>query len=215
MSAAIGSLTDRLDGALALVTAASNDLRGGCVVGFHTQCSIEPVRYALWLSKANHTYRVALFADHVVVHFLDVGDHDLAALFGGTSGDDVDKFDRCDWEPGPGGAPFLTGCPNRVVLRRVSLWDDGSDHVCLVGEVEDVRVVADFAPLRLSAASDIEAGHAAQDRPLPDDVSANGEPSTEHPPIDLASLDRATRDGLEDIAAGSGHQIDLSPPDAT
>lgn len=99
------------DAAMVVVTAAAGGQRAGCLVGFHSQTSIEPRRYGVWLSKANHTYRVALMADHLAVHFLTDADRDLAELFGGVSGDDVDKFARCGWEPGPHGVPLLHRCP--------------------------------------------------------------------------------------------------------
>ena len=41
------------------------------MVGFHSQCSVDPGRFAVWLSKANHTYGVALRAEVFAVHFLD------------------------------------------------------------------------------------------------------------------------------------------------
>ena len=42
---------------------------------------------------------------------------DLVELFGGETGDEIDKFERCAWRPGPGGTPLLDGCPNRFVGR--------------------------------------------------------------------------------------------------
>src|SRR5215203_2784467 len=90
--AARDELIGHLDVALMVVTTASRDQRAGCVIGFHTQCSIDPLRYCVWLSKANFTYRVALFATHFALHLLDIADEELAALFGSTSGDAVDKF---------------------------------------------------------------------------------------------------------------------------
>src|SRR3954447_16775799 len=119
---------------MAIVTAASGDERAGCLIGFHAQCSIEPERYAVWLSKANHTYRVALHAQALAVHFVDEADLELARLFGTTSGDDADKFERCTWEADSTGVPLLTNCPNRFVARKVPLLDEGSDHVCVVVE---------------------------------------------------------------------------------
>ncbi|WP_255355718.1 flavin reductase, partial [Frankia sp. CpI1-P] len=39
---------------MVIVTAAVPDgERSGCLVGFHTQCSIEPARYLLCISQAN------------------------------------------------------------------------------------------------------------------------------------------------------------------
>src|SRR3954451_14252328 len=98
---------------MAIVTTVSGGERAGCLVGFHAQCSIDPPRYVVWLSKANHTYRIALLAGHMAVPFLDEADHDLAELFGGSTGDEVDKLARCDWEGGPDGVPLLERCPNR------------------------------------------------------------------------------------------------------
>ncbi|MCU1365586.1 MAG: flavin reductase, partial [Ilumatobacteraceae bacterium] len=150
MTDAATALFRSLNSPLIVATTASNGQTAGCVAGFHTQCSIDPVRYAVWLSKANHTYRVALFATHLAVHFLDVADHELAARFGGLSGDDVDKFAGIDWTPGPGGVPLIDGCPNRLVLQRATLWDDGSDHLCIVGEPIDASVGShELDPMRI------------------------------------------------------------------
>jgi flavin reductase (DIM6/NTAB) family NADH-FMN oxidoreductase RutF len=156
-----------LDPPMAIVTSVAEGERAGCLIGFHAQCSIEPVRYVVWLSKANHTYRVALRSEHVVVHFLAQHQHDLAELFGGSSGDDIDKFEQCRWSPGPGGVPVLDDCPNHFVARRVALLDEGSDHVCVVVEPIDARSDGALRPLRLSAADDIEPGHQAEERPAP------------------------------------------------
>jgi len=117
---ALDSLTAHLDAALFVVTAATSKERDGCLIGFHSQSGLDPPRYAVWLSKANATYRIALFATHLGVHVLDRSDHDVAALFGGTTADDVDKFAACEWAVGPHGVPLLSRCPNWVVLRRTA-----------------------------------------------------------------------------------------------
>lgn len=155
------------DTAMSIVTTASGGERAGCLVGFQAQCSIDPPRYVVWLSKANHTCRVAVRASHLAVHFLTTDDHDLAELFGGMSGDDVDKFQRCSWTPGPGGVPVLDRCPNHLVGRRVAVLDEGSDHVCVVLESVEARADERFEPLRLSAVTDITPGHGNEERPQP------------------------------------------------
>ena len=196
----------RIDASLVVATTAAGDQRAGCVVGFHTQCSIEPVRYALWLSKANLTYRVALFASHVVVHFLTDDDRSLFELFGGTSGDRTEKFALCDWSPGPGGTPLLTAAPTRAVLKITSRWDDGSDHVCVVGAPVAVELGPPAVPLRLSASTLPAAGHEATERPEPEDLSGAGTAAGGHP--DAMTDDR--RRALEQAAAGAGHPVELS-----
>lgn len=160
-------LVSSLDPAMAVVTTVSGEERAGCLLGFHAQCSIDPPRYVIWLSKANHTFRVGLQARRFALHFLSEDDRDLAELFGGTSGDDVDKLSRCPWHPGPDGVPLLDAVPNRLVATRGAVLDEGSDHVCIVLEPDHVDVATPFRPMRLSMVTDITPGHHAEERPKP------------------------------------------------
>ena len=163
-----GDAFDRLmvatDGPIVIATAAYEGERGGCLVGFHTQSSIEPRRVAVWLSKANHTYRVALHATHLGLHYLDRNARDLARLFGEETGDEVDKFQRCAVKDGLHGVPVLTACHNRMTGRRISFSDDGSDHVCFVVEIETVDAAESPDLMRLSDVHDLKPGHEADER---------------------------------------------------
>ena len=109
-----------------VVTTAAAGERAGCLVGFATQCSIDPPRFAVWISRNNHTFRVADQAATLAVHFLAAGDGELAALFGGATGDEVDKFARCRWRDGPGGVPVLEDCARWFagqVIERIPTED--------------------------------------------------------------------------------------------
>jgi len=121
-------LMGELDYPMFIVTTARESERAGCLVGFATQCSIHPPRFLACLSKANHTYRVARGADLLAVHFVPTDGEDLAELFGGETGDEVDKFARVEWRPGPGGVPLLDRCDHRFV-GSVEAQFDGGDHV--------------------------------------------------------------------------------------
>ncbi|MBP0459311.1 flavin reductase family protein [Streptomyces montanisoli] len=116
-----------LDGPMYIVTAAAAGERAGCLVGFAGPCSIEPERHTVWISKANHTHRVATAAGHLGVHLLGPGQRALAVLFGARTGDDTDKFDGIPWRPGPEGVPLLDGVPAWYV-GRVEDRIDGGDH---------------------------------------------------------------------------------------
>lgn len=160
-----GRLASSLDPPMAVVTTVSlGGERSGCLVGFHCQCSIDPPRYAVWLSKANHTYRVGLLAERFAVHWLSDADLDLAAHFGTQSGDDVDKFAGLDWHDGGGGVPVLDRVGTRLVGRRHAVLDDGSDHVLVVLDRLETTVDGDLAPLRLTDAEHLDPGHDADDR---------------------------------------------------
>jgi len=163
----VDQLLSHLDPPMTVVTTVAGGQRAGCLLGFHAQCSIDPHRYALWLSKANHTLRVALHAQHVAVHFLGQDNLELARVFGTLSGDDVDKFSLCDWEPGPGGVPVLAGCGHMFVGERVAVLDEGSDHMCFVLAPTSGRAEGAFQPLRLSQVTHLQPGHEAEERPQP------------------------------------------------
>ncbi len=165
-NAVFDDLMTRLDHPMAIVTTVAGRQRAGCLVGFHAQCSIEPAEYAVWISKANHTYKIAALADTFAVHFLGRDDHDLAALFGTTTGDDLDKFEHCEWVRGPGGVPVLDQVENRFVGRRTAFLDPGSDHVALVlAPIEASSGTDDL--LWFGEVADLDAGHAATERQRP------------------------------------------------
>lgn len=159
-----GALVSVLDAPLVVVTAAEARERAGCLVGFHCQSSIEPPRYCVWLSKANHTYRVALQSTHLAIHFLTSADLWLAERFGTLTGDRTDKFAGLPVSSGPGQVPVLDQCPHWLAARRGTLVDEGGDHVCLVTEPVAVHAGGPFEPLRLSQAGHLEPGHGNQER---------------------------------------------------
>jgi flavin reductase (DIM6/NTAB) family NADH-FMN oxidoreductase RutF len=164
---AFEGLMSSLDPPLIVVTTAAGNERGGCLVGFHAQSGIEPGRYAVWLSKANHTYRLALRAPHLAIHFLAEHQLDLAERFGTQSGDDVDKFEGLSLATGADGVPLLVDAPHRLVVRRVALLDEGADHVCLTTEPVRAESAGRFTPLRLSAATHLVPGHENDERHHP------------------------------------------------
>jgi flavin reductase (DIM6/NTAB) family NADH-FMN oxidoreductase RutF len=73
-----------------IVTARAGDEPLGCLVGFATQTSIDPPRFAVCLSHNNRTYRHARDAEHLGVHCVPEHATELAELFGGETGDEVD-----------------------------------------------------------------------------------------------------------------------------
>src|SRR5919202_6978342 len=90
------SLMGELDYPMFIVTTVNEaGERSGCLIGFATQISIKPPRFLTGLSHKNHTYRVLREAEHVGVHFVPDDGTELAELFGGETGDEVDKFSRC------------------------------------------------------------------------------------------------------------------------
>jgi flavin reductase (DIM6/NTAB) family NADH-FMN oxidoreductase RutF len=154
------ALVGELDYPMFLVTAAAGGERAGCLVGFTTQTSIDPSRFLVCLSRQNRTYRVARGADVLVVHWLPSDEHELAELFGGETGDEVDKFERCAWRPGPDGVPVLTDL-DRWFAGRIEQRVPLGDHVGhLLAPIEG-EAGTGAPPLRSRQAQRIEPGHGA------------------------------------------------------
>jgi len=157
---AFEEIVGELDYPMIVVTAAAEGRRAGCLVGFATQCSISPPRFAVYLSDKNHTYRVARDADALGVHFLSTEDEDLARLFGGETGDEVDKFARLEWREGPGGTPLIERCPNRFVGRVLDRRGVG-DHVSFLLEPIEAERGEEVRPFPFHRAKRIDSGHDA------------------------------------------------------
>jgi flavin reductase (DIM6/NTAB) family NADH-FMN oxidoreductase RutF len=159
---AFDSIVARIDYPMFIATTVAADgERSGCLVGFTTQCSIDPARYLVCISDKNHTYRVVQRADAMALHLVPEDGDEVAALFGGETEDATDKFEQCAWHPGPGGLPLIDVCPNWFagrILDRVPL----GDHV---GHVLDPFAGEDPAPelgwYPFSRAKGIEPGHEA------------------------------------------------------
>lgn len=144
-----------------VVTTRADGHASGCLVGFATQTSLEPPRFLVGISRRNHTYRVALRAQHLAVHVVARRDIELARLFGSQTGDEIDKFERCGWHSGPEGMPILDDAAAWFVGKTLDRLDVG-DHVGYL-----LEPVAGYAPERvddlvsLSDVTDLQPGHEA------------------------------------------------------
>jgi flavin reductase (DIM6/NTAB) family NADH-FMN oxidoreductase RutF len=121
-------LASALDYPVFIVTATDGERREGCVIGFATQSSLRPARFLACLSRANRTFRLAQDVDALAVHLVPREETELVELFGGETGDDVDKFERCAWTAGPRGLPILDACPSWFAGAICSRHDLG-DHM--------------------------------------------------------------------------------------
>src|SRR5215203_2455915 len=157
MASPFERLVATLDYPLYVVTTASQNQPTGCLIGFATQCSIHPPRFLACLSKKNHTLLLAHQAAFVGVHVIEEKDKDIAELFGGETGDEIDKFARVKWHSAHG-VPILDACPRwfvGLVLQQI----DFGDHVGFLLEPIDTEQRAADEQLTFQRARDIEPGH--------------------------------------------------------
>jgi flavin reductase (DIM6/NTAB) family NADH-FMN oxidoreductase RutF len=159
LAQAVGAFTATTDYPLVVctVTAVTGEM-SGCLVGFTTQCSIQPPRFLICLSKANHSYCVAERARAMAIHLLGEDQGDLAELFGSTTGDRVDKFEHCQWHPGPSGAPVLDRCAAWLDGKEIDRWSVG-DHEAILMRPESGGRGHESGLLTLKSAPHIQPGH--------------------------------------------------------
>jgi len=143
-----------------VVTAYADGRRAGCVVGFATEVSIHPARFLACISRQNATFSVAMRARRLAVHALTEREHGIARLFGGQTGDDVDKFGMCEWVPAADGTPILTACPTWFIGRILERIDLG-DHVGCVLAPERWQDGGEITQLTTRDISDVIPGHPA------------------------------------------------------
>jgi flavin reductase (DIM6/NTAB) family NADH-FMN oxidoreductase RutF len=103
---------------------------------------------------------VAREAEALAVHVVPESATELVELFGGETGDELDKFARCRWRPGPFGLPLLDECGNRFVGRVLDRIDLG-DHRGFLLEPVDARMETPQADFRFHRARRVEPGHPA------------------------------------------------------
>jgi flavin reductase (DIM6/NTAB) family NADH-FMN oxidoreductase RutF len=154
------ALVGELEYPMFIVTARAGEEPLGCLVGFATQSSIDPSRFIVCLSHRNRTFRRGRDAGVLAVHCVPADARALAELFGGRTGDEVNKFERCAWHEGPEGVPILDGCPNwfagRVLWRR-----DAGDHDAFLLEPIAAEAGSPGGEFTFHRAKRIEPGHEA------------------------------------------------------
>jgi len=151
-------LVEKLNYPMFVVTAAAGEHRSGCLVGFISQASIDPPRFLVCLSKANRTHEVASTSETLVVHFLSAENRELASLFGEETGDEIDKFTRCEWRSTPDGGVVLIGTRGWIEGRVLERTDVG-DHVSHLLDLVEGVVDMEGNPLMFDAVREFTPGH--------------------------------------------------------
>jgi flavin reductase (DIM6/NTAB) family NADH-FMN oxidoreductase RutF len=157
---AFDAIAARLEYPMYIVTTVAGDERAGCLIGFATQCSIDPTRFLACISDKNRTARVSARAEALAVHLVPEAAGALVELFGGETGDEEDKFAHCAWSPGPAGLPVLADCPSWFagrVLDRIPL----GDHIAHLLEPFAGEAGAALPQYPASRARSIDPGHEA------------------------------------------------------
>jgi flavin reductase (DIM6/NTAB) family NADH-FMN oxidoreductase RutF len=157
MVAGFAQLVATLDYPVYIATTAVGNEPTGCLIGFASQCSIHPPRFLACISKKNHTFQLSRRATVFAVHVVDDGSREIARIFGGETGDEIDKFKQVHWRF-VDGAPVLDDCARWFTGRVLERIDLG-DHVGHLLEPVSVGSGHPCAQLTFQQARAIQPGH--------------------------------------------------------
>jgi len=154
------AITEMANYPLYVVTTSVGDKVSGCLAGFVTQCSIQPLRFIVCISKVNHTFGLAERSKSLGLHLLGSDQGDVASLFGEISGHEETKFTRVDWSRGITGAPVLAECAAWVEGSIINRMNAG-DHEAFLMSVTDGGAGTHAGRFMLRDAGDFEPGQPA------------------------------------------------------
>lgn len=157
MASAFERLVSTLDYPLYVVTTSVGHEQAGCLIGFATQCSIHPPHFLACLSKKNHTLALARRAARLAVHVVEEKDRPIAELFGGETGDAVNKFAQVRWHDAHG-VPVLEDFDRRFVGDVLEQIDLG-DHVGFLLAPIDTEKAGTSDQLTFQQVRDLSPGH--------------------------------------------------------
>ncbi len=153
------AIVAQLNYPMLIVTTATATEMAGCLVGFHTQCSIDPPRMLVCISRRNRTASVAARSDRLAVHFLDEADHALSVLFGEQTGHTTDKFTQCVWRSRHG-LPILTAARAWLIGNVLDRLDLG-DHDGYLLEPFEAHLDGDLHQLSFQHVTEMKPGNPA------------------------------------------------------
>lgn len=160
MGESVDRIAAGLDYPMVVVTACFEGRKAGCLVGFSTQCSIDPFRYLVMVSKANRTFEIASQSPALAVHFLSKDQLGLAKRFGEKTGDDVDKFTGLEWHEGPHHVPILANVERWLAGPITAVLPDVmGDHQGFVIEPTKAQGGPWAGQLGFQAVQNLDAGH--------------------------------------------------------
>lgn len=131
-----------------VVTSASSDSRGGLLVTWVNQASIDRENPVMLIGIAPNHYTSELIdaSGQFALHLLRKDQNSLAFNFASGSGRDRDKFDSIALLDGGGDVPLLSDCHSWVTCDVVSRLLTG-DRTYYWGKVTDAHRYSDEEPL--------------------------------------------------------------------
>jgi flavin reductase (DIM6/NTAB) family NADH-FMN oxidoreductase RutF len=132
-----------------IVTASARGRDDAMTAAWHSAISLKPPLYGVAVTSKRFTYQLMTKSREFGVNFIPLDKASLAAAIGGTSGKQMDKFERFKIEkekPLKTTAPILKDAYAAYECRLVDSKAYG-DHIWVVGEIVAVHLLEEaFSP---------------------------------------------------------------------
>jgi len=128
-----------------IVTASAGGKDDAMTVAWHSSISVNPPLYGVSISPKRFTYQLITESQEFGINFIPWEKVSLAAQVGGTSGKEIDKFERLNIEkvkPLKTEVPILKDAYAAYECKLVDSKTYG-DHVWVVGEIVAVHFLKD------------------------------------------------------------------------
>jgi flavin reductase (DIM6/NTAB) family NADH-FMN oxidoreductase RutF len=135
-----------------IVTASARGRDDAMTAAWHSSISFKPPLYGVAISPKRFTYQLITESREFGINFIPSGKACLAASIGGTSGQQMDKFERFNIErerPLKTTTPILKDAYAAYECKLVDSKPYG-DHIWIVGEIVAVHFVEEaFTPAEI------------------------------------------------------------------
>ena len=146
---AIGKFSQHYPKVAVIVTASARGRDDAMTAAWHSSISIKPPLYGIAIAPKRFTYQLITESREFGINFVPLEKASLAAAIGGTSGQQMDKFERFNIEkekPVKTTAPILKDAYAAYECKLVDSKPYG-DHLWIVGEIVAVHFLEEaFTP---------------------------------------------------------------------
>ena len=129
-----------------IVTASAGGKDDAMTAAWHSSISVNPPLYGVSIPPKRFTYQLITESQEFGINFIPWEKVSLAAQVGGTSGKEIDKFERLNIEKEKSlktGVPLLKDAYAAYECKLVDSKAYG-DHIWVVGEIVAVHFLKDF-----------------------------------------------------------------------
>ena len=145
----IGKFSQHYPKVAVIVTASAQGRNAAMTAAWHSSISIKPPLYGIAIAPKRFTYQLITESQEFGINFITSEKAFLAAAIGGTSGHQMDKFERLNIkkeQPRKTTAPILKDAYAAYECKLVDSKPYG-DHIWVVGEIVAVHFLEEaFTP---------------------------------------------------------------------